>query len=455
MFENIRFDIIALTLFVGSFLFWRILSIHMVEIYAHVNCHKTNMESRLARENKANTLSLLECLQNSFPDCYPGHATPATTGAAAQRCDLSRQDRWFCQWTKFVLMAGLAWMYFTEGVTSYKAWQKANLDSDGASEDPGSQNDLNIAGWQVPPAWLFTSILNIVITGSQWEKLMSGITSTISLIERNTEQMLLFTTLAKQQRIEMWDGGNRSIVRGLLKVSQTECANKDAVDKCADDELLNYLPEGIKTLDLTSADELWSWWSLRQCIQVDFVDESTIMDYCCSISMLLLVAVVGSAGLDWLVHKNFLAPGLLLACFLCTCLVYIINRIFQACIDINALLDRDARVLLDAEEDLHRTHPHSPSNETLGVALTLRMIARKIELFDDKQQIFGIPITNRVRNGWVASMAFFLISYLWEAFKPMVDGMDLDDLEALAMNASTNPRFYTDMLGRMHIRLVP
>mmetsp|Transcript_38770 Transcript_38770/g.109654 ORF Transcript_38770/g.109654 Transcript_38770/m.109654 type:complete len:169 (+) Transcript_38770:2-508(+) len=165
--------------------------------------------------------------------------------------------------------------------------------------------------------------------------------------------------------------------------------------------------------------------------------------------------------MDWLVHRDALAPGLLLSCMLCLAMTKIMSDIFQACIKINGLMERDCRVLIDAEEDvqfMERTssavnEAHHKKEDVLAL---LRTIQKKVELFDEKQTIFGVTITSQLRNGWIFTMGALVMQTLWEGIKPVLENMKLEALEGMLANVTSNPssfgQFVSGLGEHMHIR---
>jgi len=65
-----------------------------------------------------------------------------------------------------------------------------------------------------------------------------------------------------------------------------------------------------KLSDLSKSSEINSWWQSRRYIEIDFVDEFAINDYCAALTALLVLFLMRSASGDWLLHANPLCPGL-------------------------------------------------------------------------------------------------------------------------------------------------
>ena len=122
----------------------------------------------------------------------------------------------------------------------------------------------------------------------------------------------------------------------------------------ADVENVEYVREflgDVGTLDLTKLEDVHTWWRVRRFLQLDFVDESAGMDVAATTTALLLCSITIAGLLDWFVHDTQFTAGLAGTIILITALTITMFNILDACIAINQMLERDARILTDARND--------------------------------------------------------------------------------------------------------
>ena len=121
----------------------------------------------------------------------------------------------------------------------------------------------------------------------------------------------------------------------------------------ADVENVEYVRQflDVDKLDLAKLEDIHTWWRVRRFLQLDFVDESAGMNVAATATALLLCSITIAGLLDWLVHDTGFTAGLAGTIILTTALTIAMFNILDACIAINQMLQRDARILTDARID--------------------------------------------------------------------------------------------------------
>jgi len=265
--------------------------------------------------------------------------------------------------------------------------------------------------------------------------------SEMSLVGRNVDELLLFTAMPKNANPELWDKTNLQTLRRMI-ISSLSPSQQQMAHDYSDADLFAKLEEkNFKRYDMTARDDVAHWWILRKYILVFFLEQSTTMDYCSLMSIVLLLTFITSASLDLMVHRDPWAYGFILSVILASVSVHLVAKALQACIDINDLLDRDASVLLDAEEKILEKDSLAQDRQTWQTLELLRTISRKIENFDNKLQVLGITVTRNIRNGWVAAMVTLAFDVLMQAVRPVVSNINIEDVEAFIQSNMTSPEF--------------
>lgn len=204
--------------------------------------------------------------------------------------------------------------------------------------------------------------------------------------------------------------------------------------------------------DLKKADDARDWWTLRNHLLIDLMDESAVMEHYSATIMLLLSIFLLLGFVDVTVHKGetvslmtaakllWQAQGFLAAaeavaplagivtittCILTFFVVFV--QLVQCCIYINDLLERDAKILLetaaevsflrDAEQGTAATSPEC-----------LSVLALNAEKNDARQTLFGVPITQTLRNAVLAIVGAIVVNEVWSISQPVLVNLDLQTI---------------------------
>jgi len=408
-----------------AFLLLRILQAHTVEICAHVHYHKIKAKRKLEEvptdENKA--LIFLEKLQLNFPDCYPRKLPPRDIHDVMMTWDSRETSLKKMVWcSTCVLFASLIWMHLT------------------VLQDQSLELDFSNAKWRLN---LLAAVLKSYGASLSWFVLVVGILSTTLTMRENARQLLLFASLTSYSNIDEWSKKHReelgSVLENALGNERSSTASSLHLEEPMSERRLQRALDkriGRERLDLMDLEDIKAWRDLRGYIQIDFLDESAMVDFCGVLTLLLLLCFACSGCFDWIANADPFSPGLILVAILSICLGVIMLNVIQACIDINELLDRDAEVLTEASAEALLLRRENAAE----VAALLHSIERRIAMFDDKQQILGFTMTASFRNGWVASLVLAALSSLVELVRTMRKdvGYWIATGDQLIMNATMN-----------------
>ena len=109
-------------------------------------------------------------------------------------------------------------------------------------------------------------------------------------------------------------------------------------------------------------------------------------------------------------------------------------RVFEVCIEINNILDRDTLLLTDAM--LKAIHlPFGTDGDQ--VIMALQAIERRLSAYDDKQKLLGNPVTANLRNGWIASLLVAGFSWGSHFMAPVLSHLDIDRLQQMLLDGQS------------------
>lgn len=137
---------------------------------------------------------------------------------------------------------------------------------------------------------------------------------------------------------------------------------------------------------------------------------------------------------EWSLYGDPLSPAFLLISFLSFVLIFAMFRVFEVCIEINNILDRDTLLLTDAM--LKAIHlPFGTDRDQ--VIMALQAIERRLSAYDDKQKLLGNPVTANLRNGWIASLLVAGFSWGSRFMAPVLSHLDIDRLQQMLLDGQS------------------
>lgn len=459
--DVLQLDLIGNVMSIASLLVPRVLLAWQLEIGADVAYYKAKLNDEQAATSipgDDECRKVVEAFQHNFPNLFP-RPHPARHAMNLQGPALKGWHYTLMILSSLSVLGGL-------GLLSWKLYE----------------DDSSLSYWKIG-----LCAFSICIVTKNWWELFANLSRAALRIETNSRQLLLFTSLVGNQDYGGWTQHNRHCLREIFReteekmkeaadaeatqeqsemINRTRLANwkkaitnlqkhdyaggssdisSPIVDDIAEVQLLSaQFREAVKQVffkelalpfDLTDSKSVRLWWSVRQYIQIDFKDESCIMDFSSACTMLLLFIFLSFGLWDWILHKEYFfkgsyshCGGMLLAFGASLSLSIVLYGMLDQCIRINLLQDMDSRLLITAARQVRLGNVQS-DKEAKGLESTAQLLATleyELRCFDDRQTLFGIPITATVRNGLIASLGAALTSYAWDALCSMTKGMDIE-----------------------------
>ena len=342
----------------GATLLWRVLSIHKLRVQAQAFRHKELAEERL-EQNKADAKrakSILDSLKRCYPEYFPSSPAPRSI-PRVHLPNMEPRDRLIAVLSTFVLAGGLLVLQMRfEWVEAKPEWVPIYL---GARREIRSLTGVKLA------REAFVLVLIAIPTYQAclyWFKLIAGILRISHDFRAHGKQLMLFTFLTSESKeVEMWGTDSRKVLEEMREyMNQKASANaaaaaaQDAPGDKPDMQDILYGTLGEKNLDFSSRVDIMAWFHLRRWVQVDFLDDSASMECAGTVVVLLLTNLAFAGFMEWIqsdrqVAEAIQGPGTWLILSLCLVLLFLLYDVLEACVGINSLLERDSRLLLDAE----------------------------------------------------------------------------------------------------------
>ena len=411
-------------IWIGSSLAWLILETNKHQVEQSV-CEHKKRNKKILEGPKGNPRAkdLLDTLQGSFPQQFPKD-TDIKAGSV-QLCSLSGCVLW-------ASTAVIPLLMFAVLMDMAKVHCEIHHPQKCATHLVAETRYI---------IWIANGV-RICLTTLHWKKLMTGVLITTSVHMRmNYCELLLFTALTPSSKglTSLWSTRNLDTLQEIVHEgsSTRKSHGPEALEwkqqllrKIQDDQIeektIELDSEAGKRdyeLDLRNSEDIEAWWLLRQYIQIDFMDELAGAECCGVIIMMLVFAFFSVAVMDWL--QNHKPTWALVLVFLLTCaLLFAMFELFQACVDINTLWERDNHhTLLDASVvSARREDDHK-------VTRLLESMRNKVAQSDARQELFGVQVTANLRNAWLLSLVTVFLSTMWEVGKRFMEEADLEKVE--------------------------
>lgn len=432
-------------IWIGSSLAWLILESQRNQIEQSVCEHKKRNKEIL--EENARAKQLLYKLQGSFPEQF-NQETHRKAGSV-ELCSRSGCVLWASAAViPFLMFAVFLMGHFVMTPKVHCATRigrEEELNQQECEEAHLTELHFGPLGTFVVPSGLAVWIaigLQIYLTTLYWKKLMKGVLITTSVHMRmNHRELLLFTALTQSSKglNSVWSERNWTTLQEIVKGScrrnsrgpEEDEWKQQLLQKIQDDQIEEKTivldSEGEKrnyesVLDLGKAEDIEAWWLLRQYIQIDFMDELAGAECCGVIIMMLVFTFFFVAVMDWL-QNHQISCALVLVFELTCALLFAMFELFQACVDINTLWERDNHhTLLDASVASARRDDHK-------VTRLLESLRNKVAHSDARQELFGVQVTANLRNAWILSLVTLFLSSMWEVGKRFMEEADLEKIE--------------------------
>jgi len=216
----------------------------------------------------------------------------------------------------------------------------------------------------------------------------------------------------------------------------------------------------IEQLSLHKAEDAACWWNLRQFLLLDFADESCSVDYSITVTLLLLGCFSCIGFIDWTANKEVIASqsgkimgvmghhprflqlvallgpiaGMVLAATTITTLSILFYELAQTCVDINRLLDDDAKMLRDAMVELQvqssvgSSQGAASADDAKALVPLLSSMLQSMQDTDQKQKLFGFVVDGRLQNGLIFSVTSVILSLVWKQFGAVAMDVDMEQI---------------------------
>ena len=429
--EQIQLRQISDILTLGSMLLWRILSIHIIQVSVQVHWHKCHAQRNLFRDPESDQKAILEAFVLKFADYWKISDPPTNFGIVDKWEAVRGFDRVIIVSSSVVMFLG---MFLLQLRVNPRAEAAERLQTT-------MQRDTSLGlstGLLQGESWLRLVTVGVVSIQSSlsWFLTVARIFSSALKMQKNRKQLLIFSYMSSQS-IEYLSASDRTVLKEVLDEASMKLVDEDMhLDfnrshngvECNGNKSDVFAKLNLG--NVKNVKDIETWWALRRYIQIDFKDESAIMDACGVIVFLLILAFLFSGVVEWSLRGDPLSLGFLLICALCFTLTFAMFRAFEACIEINNVLDRDALLLSDALLDVARQNETSPE-----VFIALQAVERRLSKYDDKQRLLGLTVTANLRNGWVASLAVAFFSWGSRFMAPVLSQLDIDQLQQTLLQA--------------------
>ena len=416
--EQIQLQQMSQLLQFGSVFLWRILAIHIIEVSAEVHSHKKAAFEKL----RVDMQKIAKVLDWSVP-------AKEDLPQKLHEVNKFRRTKWGLDLfvivsSALVVLGGMLFSYlqaFQKRTTSHElnvalarvnaAISSWNFNATAAStQSTPSQTDTS---W----LFVFSSIVNAALISLRWYWALACVFVSTRLIMKNRDQLLLFSALSSASQEQLND------VEGRSARKLREQAYVLAEEQGEGRDLFAPLDLG----KAVTAEDVKAWFMLRKFIQVDFADESAIMDACGIIVIVLILGLLLCGIVEWSLHGQLLSLVFLMICTLILVLTFALYRVFDVCIEMNSIMDRDMLLVTDAMlEAVCRQN-----DEWQKVLAALQVIERKLNFYDGKQKLLGLTVTANLRNGWIASLVVALLSWGSRYMTPVMSHLDVDRLQEM------------------------
>ena len=290
---------------------------------------------------------------------------------------------------------------------------------------------------------LLTTILVAILQSLCWATVLFRICSSAMGVKRNQVQLLLFSCISLDS-IQYLSATERELLDEMgqleedfrqkyLRIKGDLGKAQRCSHRAASPTHTNWEFDSLVLENMRQVEDVETWWAVRRFVQIDCKDESAIMDACGSVVLFLLQGFLVSGIADLSLHNDPSSPFFLTSLVLSLVVIFVMLRVFEVCIGINNILDRDTFFLTEAM--LKAVHIPDPVERTRVIS-ALQAIERRLSVYDDKQRLVGIEATANLRNGWIASLFVTLFSYGSRFVTPVLSQLDMDFLEQLLRNQS-------------------
>lgn len=273
-----------------------------------------------------------------------------------------------------------------------------------------------------------------------WSRLVWGVLQHTRKFRAQSNRLLLLAAISTPYLEQTWNNTNLIQLDSML----TEAAKRNNESKKTGITInkekkvweVEVTNEDLK-LNLTdNFRDITAWWKLRSFLQTDCLDKAAIVEFCgiVVVSLLFSFAVVGLVC--YMADRRFMTIGIMLLLVLSGVLIAIMAMLLQACVRTNKLMEAAAERVRQASQQILDSAEATPGTaSTFGdlekKVMLLHVIERRASSSNDRQHLFGIPVTENLRNGWILSLVLAFGTSLWKVIGRHVSQLDVAETVAM------------------------
>lgn len=326
--------------------------------------------------------------------------------------------------------------------------------------------------------------LMILHTTWSWFILLKLLASATNKMKRHCKQLIIFRTLILGHDYHKWPMESQNILKEVLNDHHQSSAERKtimerlricmkfrkearvcdalpaskAVDTF-DKEIYGEAQEQNHRVDFHNAEDVRTWWSLRQFTSIDFCDESAIIQYSITVAVVIPISFCILCFLNWITYKQDvdwhqadckeegpvfnafckLAPlaGSFLVLLVIVTTTILFWDLMMACQHINILWISDKELVIDWQikllwEESKRTVQRPKVDKKPTKSTDFEPLLTKMKEFDRRQKLFGKEIDGSVVSGLVMTIACAAMKLLWGWLSGWLYNMDLSYIDEFA-----------------------
>ena len=447
-FQTMSFDLFGSAMLIASTLLWRILNFNMIQIQAHVFFHRKRAREKIDKNQKATDIwkHLSQCGLDGFDDLDKEMEEIPQANLKEELWQWMKDVKekgWEKLWFDIVLILGSSLSMFVGTLMLH--FEHVQRHSKGTHKPRMSFSFVTL---------LFAIAVSTVQATFFWTKIISGVLRRTRQFRAQSNRLLLLAAISTPYLEHTWSKTNLDHLDAMLKAATESSENKESKEvgiKIHKDKKIWQVEVVDKKLELDltkNVEDISAWWQLRSFLQIDCLDKAAIVEFCSIVVVCLLVnfAVVGLVG--YMAEHRIVTIGFVLLLVLSGVLIAIMFMLLQACVTTNAFMEASSERLRVAAQQIMETETEQAVGETrnseaanaLSVpppvpdstvsslekkAMLLHVIERRASSSNDRQQLFGIPVTSNLRNGWILSLGLAFGTSLWKIVGAYVNRLDV------------------------------
>lgn len=449
-FKTMSFDLFGSAILVASTLLWRILNFNMIQIRAHVFYHRKRARENMGEKATRIWQHLSDCHLDGFFDLDEEELDidrpTVGTSESTQRMENLKNPAW---WKK--LLDAVAWLkknwldvVLVVGSSLTMLFGTLMLHFEHVERRYQKVSALSFSRFSL---WLVIGISTFQAT-LFWKRIVWGVLRRTRHFRVQSNRLLVLAAISTPYLEQTWSKTNLSQLDAMLVEATERSENKENKEnkdnkqigiKINKDEKV-WRVEVVKELklDLTKdVGDITAWWELRSFLQVDCLDKAAIVEFCSIVVVCLLVnfAVVGLMG--YMAEHRIVTIGFVLLLLLSGVLIAIMFMLLQACVGTNKLMEASSEGVRVASQQILETETSSvETSETSSTfsmekkVMLLHVIERRVSSSNDRQHLFGIPVTENLRNGWIVSLVLAFGTSSWKVLGTYVSQLDVAETVA-------------------------